>query len=158
MTDDGKLKWFDSYSDHPTHGKPDEERYEHDRDWAQQKVLDLFNDDGFTPGACVILSGMLEGMGRLELERMVARRESKMREYAEKQMRGEMRAQASVAANVFVERLKEEEEAQENAIEQQLAVVQEKQNEVDGARDDLVAANQALKALEKRMGSRSARL
>jgi len=70
MTNDGKLKWFQSYAGHPTHGKPDEERYEHDRDWAQQKVLDLFNDDGFTPGACVILSGMLEGMGRLELERM----------------------------------------------------------------------------------------
>ena len=70
MTDDGKLKWFDSYSDHPTHGKPDDVRYQHDIDWAEQKVLDLFADDAFTPGACVILSGMLEGMARMELDRM----------------------------------------------------------------------------------------
>jgi flagellar export protein FliJ len=84
-----------------------------------------------------------------ELERMVQKREQKKREYAEKAMRGEMSASDVVGANTYLERLKEQEEAQKNAIEGQKAVVAQKQQEVDAARQNLTAAMQELKALEK---------
>jgi len=84
-----------------------------------------------------------------ELERMITKRESKKREYAEKAMRGEMSAQAAVSANLYIERLKEQELMQENAIEGQKAVVAQKEEEVAAARADLVTATQELKALEK---------
>ena len=84
-----------------------------------------------------------------ELERMIAKRQTKMREYAEKTMRGEMTAQDAVGANVYIDRLKELEEAQQNAIEGQKAVVAQKDEDVKGARQDLAAATQELKALEK---------
>lgn len=84
-----------------------------------------------------------------ELERMIAKREAKKREYSEKAMRGELDARGAVAANVYIERLKEQEEMQENAIDGQKSVVAQKQDEVDAARQDLVVANQDLKALEK---------
>jgi flagellar export protein FliJ len=84
-----------------------------------------------------------------ELERMIAKRKAKAREYAEKTMRGEMSAQEAVGANVYIERLKEAEEAQKNAIEGQKAVVAQREEDVKGARADLVKAEQELKALEK---------
>ncbi|MBI5508836.1 MAG: hypothetical protein HY903_08795 [Deltaproteobacteria bacterium] len=84
-----------------------------------------------------------------ELERMIARRKAKAREYAEKTMRGEMSAQDAVSANLFIDRLKELEEAQKNAIEGQKAVVAQREEDVKGARSDLVKAEQELKALEK---------
>lgn len=84
-----------------------------------------------------------------ELERMIAKRDQRMREYAEKSMRGQMSAQEVVGANVYIERLKEQEEAQKNAIEGQKSVVAQKQAEVDAARQVLVVATQELKALEK---------
>lgn len=84
-----------------------------------------------------------------ELERMVAKREAKIREYSEKAMRGELDARGVTNANVYVERLKEQEEAQKNAIEGQKAVVAQKEEDVKGARSDLTVAMQELKALEK---------
>jgi flagellar export protein FliJ len=84
-----------------------------------------------------------------ELARMVARRELKTREYSDKAMRGEMSAQDVVDANTYIERLKEQEEAQKNAIEAQKAVVAQKDEEVDAARGALVKATQEVKALEK---------
>lgn len=84
-----------------------------------------------------------------ELERMIAKREQKTREYAEKAMRGEMAARGAVAANLYIKRLKEQEEMQENAIEGQKGVVAQKEEEVQAAREDLTKANQDLKALEK---------
>jgi flagellar export protein FliJ len=84
-----------------------------------------------------------------ELERMIAKREAKMREYAEKSMKGMMSAQEVVGANVYIERLKEQEEAQKNAIEGQKQVVAQKKEEVDEARKAVVIATQDLKALEK---------
>lgn len=84
-----------------------------------------------------------------ELERMVAKREAKIREYSEKAMRGELDARGVTSANVYVERLKEQEEAQKNAIEGQKAVVAQKEEDVRGARSDLTVAMQELKALEK---------
>ncbi len=84
-----------------------------------------------------------------ELERMVARREQRKRDYAEKAMRGEMSAQEVVSANTYIDRLKEQEEAQENAIEGQKAVVAQKQEDVEAARVELTRATQELKALEK---------
>lgn len=84
-----------------------------------------------------------------ELERMIAKREAKMREYAEKSMKGMMAAQDVVGANVYIERLKEQEEAQENAIEGQKQVVAQKRDEVDEARKGVMIATQELKALEK---------
>jgi flagellar export protein FliJ len=84
-----------------------------------------------------------------ELERMIAKREGKMREYAEKSMKGMMAAQDVVGSNVYIERLKEQEEAQENAIEGQKQVVQQKKEEVEEARQAVVLATQDLKALEK---------
>ena len=84
-----------------------------------------------------------------ELERMIAKREAKMREYAEKSMKGMMAAQDVVGANLYIERLKEQEEAQENAIEGQKQVVAQKKDEVEEARKGVVLATQDLKALEK---------
>jgi flagellar export protein FliJ len=84
-----------------------------------------------------------------ELEKMVLRREQRRREYAEKQMRGEMSTQAVVAANVYIDRLKKEEEAQKEAIAAQANVVTEKERLVEQARDVMVAATQKLKALQK---------
>lgn len=84
-----------------------------------------------------------------ELERMIAKRESKRREYSEKQMRGEMDARGAVSANLFIERLKEQEEMQANAIEGQKVVVAQKEEDVNAAREALILANQELKALEK---------
>lgn len=84
-----------------------------------------------------------------ELERMIARREAKKREYAEKAMRGEMAAQGAITANLYIERLKEQEALQENAIEGQKNVVAQKEDAVQAARQELVTATQELKALEK---------
>ena len=84
-----------------------------------------------------------------ELDRMIAKREAKMREYAEKSMRGEMSAQGVVGANVYIERLKEQEEEQKTAIEGQKGVIRQRQEDVDGARQDVVVATQDLQALEK---------
>ena len=84
-----------------------------------------------------------------ELERMVAAREARKRSYAEKQMRGEMSAQAVIQANDYIKRLLEQEEAQENAIEGQKSVVAQRELSVQQAREDLVTASQELKALEK---------
>ncbi|MEZ4272563.1 MAG: hypothetical protein R3C68_14385 [Myxococcota bacterium] len=84
-----------------------------------------------------------------ELERMIARREAKKREYAEKAMSGKMDARSAVAANLYIERLREQEQVQEDAIEGQKGVVAEKKQDVQGARADLVNATQELKALEK---------
>ncbi len=84
-----------------------------------------------------------------ELERMIAKREQRKREYAEKAMRGEMAAQEVVSANTYIERLKEAEESQKNAIEGQKAVVAQKLEEVNAARQNLINATQELKALEK---------
>ena len=84
-----------------------------------------------------------------ELARMVSRRETRMREYAEKQMRGDMSAQAMISANSFIERLKEQEEPQEKAIESQKEVILQREEEVTEARSKLITANQELKALEK---------
>ena len=85
----------------------------------------------------------------LELERMIARREERRREYSEKAMRGEMSAQAVVASNGFIERLREQEIAQKEAIASQHEVVLQKEREVENARGVLVTATQDLKALEK---------
>jgi flagellar export protein FliJ len=84
-----------------------------------------------------------------ELERMIQKREQKKREYAEKAMRGEMAAADVVNANTYIERLKEQEEAQKNAIEGQKAVVAQKQELCDQARNELTRAMQDLKAMEK---------
>jgi hypothetical protein len=84
-----------------------------------------------------------------ERERMVARREAKMREYSEKTMRGEMDAAAVTSANAYMERLKELEESQKNAIEGQKSVVAQKEEDVRGARHDLARATQDLEALNK---------
>ena len=85
----------------------------------------------------------------LELARMIARREQKRREYAEKSMRGEMAAQDVIGANTYIKRLIEQEELQKNAIEAQKAVVEYKKKELDAARQAVVVATQELKALEK---------
>lgn len=85
----------------------------------------------------------------VELERMVARREAKKREYAEKAMRGEMDARGAVSANLYIDRLKEQEQLQQNAIDGQKGVVEQKKKAVDEAREALVKATQDLKALEK---------
>ena len=84
-----------------------------------------------------------------ELERMIAKREARKREYAEKAMRGEMDARGVGGANLYIERLIEQEDMQKNAIEGQKGVVAQRQEDVDGARQDLVLASQDLKALEK---------
>lgn len=85
----------------------------------------------------------------LELKRMVAMREQRKREYSEKAMRGEMSAQDVVNANGYIKRLREQEDAQKNAIRTQIEIVAQKQQELDVARQALVKATQELKALEK---------
>ena len=84
-----------------------------------------------------------------ELEQMIAKRQARMRDYSEKQMRGEMSAQAVISANAYIERLKEQEEAQKDAIEGQKDVVAGREEDVRDAREKLTVATQDLKALEK---------
>ena len=85
----------------------------------------------------------------VELERMIAKREQRKRDYSEKAMRGEMSAQDVVSANSFIDRLKESERAQQSAIDGQKMVVAQKDAEVQDARQAVVLATQELKALEK---------
>lgn len=84
-----------------------------------------------------------------ELERMIAKREAKMREFAEKTMRGEVSAQDAITNNLYIDRLKDQEEAQQNSIEGQKAVIEQKEADVKAARDALRDAQQELEALEK---------
>ena len=84
-----------------------------------------------------------------ETTQMEAKREERIREYSEQAMRGEMSAQSAISSNVYIERLKEQEEAQKEVIENQKRVVLQKKEAVEGARKDLVAASQELKAIEK---------
>lgn len=84
-----------------------------------------------------------------ELRRMIERRELKRREYADRQMRGEHNAMLAVAANTFIERLKEEEELQKERIENQKTVIEEKKEAEKQAMDAMVQATQDVKALEK---------
>ena len=84
-----------------------------------------------------------------ELERMIAKRENRRREYMEKAMKGEIAAMEAINTNKYIERLKELEVVQKDAIEGQKAVVAQRQQDVDDARQAAVIANQELKALEK---------
>lgn len=84
-----------------------------------------------------------------ELERMVAKREQRRREYLEKAMTGALSAGDAINANKYIDRLKELEAMQQDAIEGQKAVVRQRQDDVEGARQALVTATQELKALEK---------
>jgi len=85
----------------------------------------------------------------LELERMIAKRETRRREYMEKAMKGEIAAMEAVNINKYIERLKELEALQQDAIEGQKAVVRQREEDVEEARRALVVATQELKALEK---------
>jgi flagellar export protein FliJ len=84
-----------------------------------------------------------------ELERMIAKREARRREFMEKAMAGEVAALDAINSNKYIERLKELEVVQRDAIEGQRAVVAQRQEDVDAARQALIAATQELKALEK---------
>ena len=85
----------------------------------------------------------------LELERMIAKREKRLREYLEKAMKGEVSAAEAISQDVYTKRLKELEKVQMEAIEGQKGVIRQRQEDVEVARQDLVVANQELKALEK---------
>ena len=84
-----------------------------------------------------------------ELQTMIADRQARMRSYTEQQMRGEMSAQAIIAANDFIERLVQKEALQRELIDGQKLVVEQKEEACTGAREALVEANQQLKAMEK---------
>lgn len=84
-----------------------------------------------------------------ELERMIGERERRRREYADQVMRGEMSAQGAMSAHQYIERLKELEVAQQEAIEGQKEVVARAEEDVMEARKLLAQATQELKALEK---------
>ncbi len=85
----------------------------------------------------------------LELTRMVAKRETRRREFLEKAMKGEVSALDAINNNKYLERLKELELVQKDAIDGQKSVVAQRQEDVELARKDLILANQELKALEK---------
>ena len=84
-----------------------------------------------------------------KLEEMVQDREQRTKEYANKQMRGEMSAQAMLGAQSYLERLKESEALQQELIRDQELVVGQRQDEVQAAREMLLEATQDLKTLEK---------
>lgn len=84
-----------------------------------------------------------------ELRRMVEKRELKRREYADKQMRGEHNGQLAASANVYIERLKEDEALQKEKIENQKMTIEEKKGLEKEAMDLMVQATQDVKALEK---------
>jgi flagellar export protein FliJ len=85
----------------------------------------------------------------LELTRMVAKRETRRREFLEKAMQGDVSALDAINNNKYLERLKELETMQKEAIEGQKSVVAQRQDDVERARQELIVANQELKALEK---------
>ena len=64
-------------------------------------------------------------------------------------MRGEISAQEAITSNLYIERLKDQEETQKNAIEGQKGVIEQKEEDVKAARDALRDAQQELEALEK---------
>lgn len=84
-----------------------------------------------------------------ELERTIARRKARMRDYGEKSMRGEMNAQSVASANGYIDHLRKQESAQKSVIEGQKGVIRQRQSDVDAARRDVVIASQELQALEK---------
>lgn len=84
-----------------------------------------------------------------ELRRMIERRELKRREYADKAMRGEHNGQLAQSAQVFIERLKDEEALQRDRIENQKTTVEEKKTVEKEAMDAMIQATQDVKALEK---------
>ena len=84
-----------------------------------------------------------------KLEEMLQDRERRAKEYADKQMRGEMSAQAMTGAQSYLKRLKESEAIQEELIRGQESVVRQRQDEVQAAREMLLEATQELKNLEK---------
>ena len=79
-----------------------------------------------------------------ELERMIASRKARAKDYAEKQMRGEMSAQSMISAQSFLERLKEQEQAQERTIDGQKRVIEEREGQVAKARQGLAEATHAV--------------
>jgi flagellar export protein FliJ len=84
-----------------------------------------------------------------ELQRKIKFRERKKAEYAEQMMRGELSVTASMNANNYIKRLREEEIAFENLIEEQKAVVAEHEGIVAEKRELMIEAHKQLKALEK---------
>ena len=84
-----------------------------------------------------------------ELVRMVQKREVRRREFLEKAMKGEVAALDAINNNKYLDRLKELEQAHKEAIVGQKAVVGQRQEDVEEARQALILANQELKALQK---------
>jgi flagellar export protein FliJ len=84
-----------------------------------------------------------------ELARMVNARETRRREFLEKAMQGEVSALDAINNNKYLERLKEMEVVQKDAIEGQQSIIAQRQQDVELARQQLIVANQELKALEK---------
>ena len=85
----------------------------------------------------------------VELTRMAERRLQRRREYLEKAMQGDMSAIEVTGSNTYLERLLALEEAHKEAIVGQKAIIAQRQEDVDAAREELLRANQDLKALEK---------
>ena len=103
-------------------------------------------------GACMVaLRKEEEKLGEMqqELQRMINARTRRRQEFLEKAMQGEVSALDAINNNKFLERLKQQEEAQLAAIEGQKAVIAQRQQDVELARQQLIVANQELKALEK---------
>lgn len=83
------------------------------------------------------------------LERMIADRHRRREEYARQLASGEMKITDQSNAYRYIERLKERELEQQTVIDAQREQVREAEKEVQRAREELVVANQNLKALEK---------
>lgn len=88
---------------------------------------------------------------RLEktLADMIADRERRKREYAEKTLRGEMDARGATQAETYLKLLREKEDRQRQAVDAHKQVVAQREQEVVDARKALAAATQELKAMEK---------
>ena len=86
---------------------------------------------------------------RQQLRDMIAAREQKKIEYAEKLRQGEFSIQQIQGNDRHIERMKSEEQAFEMTIFRQQEVCEEKQGEVDLAMEKVIEATQEYKALEK---------
>lgn len=86
---------------------------------------------------------------KAELAAKVEYRENKANEYTAKAAAGELNIHTITSGHRHVERLKEEEAAYEVEIDKQRERLQEAEKVVEKKREEMVAANQEFKALEK---------
>ena len=115
------------------------------REKAKKAAEDVYAD---AQKALAVEKKKLEDMKK-ELERMMAAREAKRVEYAERTAKGEYNVTQIQANHRHIDRMKEKEGAYRMEIEQQKDAVKAAEKVVEEKKEAMIAATQDFKALEK---------